>query len=74
MTKVNINGHEHQVEIEADGDLDEVAEAARTLWEATLQPPSRLGPASAGQDVGRRVGYVGYAYDLGGTDRPEVTG
>lgn len=28
MTKVNINGHEHQVEIEHDGDLDTVVKAA----------------------------------------------
>lgn len=43
MTKVNINGHSHQVEVEHDGDLADVTEAARKLWETTLQPET--GPA-----------------------------
>lgn len=43
MTKVNINGHSHQVEVDHDGDLDEVIGAAKKLWEQTVQP--QRGPA-----------------------------
>lgn len=47
MTKVNINGHSHQVEIEHDGELAQVVRAARKLWRETLQPPpsGSAGPA-----------------------------
>ncbi len=46
VTKVNINGHSHQVEVEHDGDLNEVVAVARKLWETTVQP--EYGPAGPG--------------------------
>lgn len=46
MTKVNINGHDHQVEIEADGELATVVEQARALWEATKGSDAPPGPAT----------------------------
>lgn len=46
MTKVNINGAYHQVEIDHDGDLAEVVKVARALWRSTLpKSTSGAGPA-----------------------------
>jgi hypothetical protein len=42
--KVNINGHSHQVEVEADGDdLPRLVRVAKRLWRDTVQP--QTGPA-----------------------------
>jgi hypothetical protein len=46
MTKVNINGANHQVEVDHDsGDLGYVIEKAQKLWEATKPGDRSLGPA-----------------------------
>lgn len=65
MTKVNINGHDHQVEIDAhDSPLDAVVDAARQLWLDTVQPPPAAGPAGAGPVV-ERGHRAGFAWRLG---------
>lgn len=46
MTRVNINGANHQVEVDHDGPLDYVIEHAQKLWEATRQPDADPGSAS----------------------------
>lgn len=53
MTKVNIHGCGHRVEIDYDGDLDTVSEAAWKLWDATLRSEPSPGPA-AGFTVAER--------------------
>lgn len=46
MTKVNINGANHQVEIDHQGgDLAYVIEKAQNLWEATKPEDKGSGPA-----------------------------
>ncbi len=73
MTKVNINGHDHQVEIDGgDSPLEDVAAAARQLWRDTLQPEQRPGPAGAGQVNERRNGTTGFAWQLGGGEQLPV--
>lgn len=58
--KVNIHGHSHQVEVEAEGELHDVVEVARKLWEATFQPErGPAGPAygfSMERDCGLQIG------------------
>jgi hypothetical protein len=66
--KVNINGHSHQVEIEAEGTLEDVIAAARQLWAETLQPPPPPGPASAGPSSEMRYQPTGFAQWLGAGD------
>jgi hypothetical protein len=45
VTKVNINGANHQVEIDHDStDLSYVVEKAQNLWDAT-KPADKSGPA-----------------------------
>lgn len=61
MTKVNINGHSHQVEIDHDGDLHDVVSAAKALFEQTVQP--RTGPA--GPAYGFQADLRGNADRLG---------
>lgn len=66
MTKVNINGHSHQVEIDGgDSPLEDVVTAARQLWHETLQPEQRPGPASAGPTNERRNHATGFAWRMG---------
>jgi hypothetical protein len=44
MTKININGEGHQVEIDHDGaDLSYIVEKAQKLWDET-RPRRRIGP------------------------------
>ena len=46
MPKVNINGHSHQVEIEANDELTKVVRVAKRLWRDTVQSEHGLaGPA-----------------------------
>lgn len=46
MTKVNINGVGHQVEIDHDGnDLSYIVEKAQKLWDETKPTDTKAGPA-----------------------------
>lgn len=73
MTKVNINGHDHQVEVDAtDEPLGDVVAAARRLWLDTLQPDPKPGPASAGPSTERHHQAIGYAWHLGAGDQLPV--
>lgn len=75
MTRVNINGHDHQVEIQApdDAPLDEVVTAARNLWQETLQPERKPGPASGGQLTERSHRTTGFSRHMGQGEQPAVT-
>lgn len=74
MTKVNINGANHQVEIEHDSDdLADVIKKARRLWDAT-KPNDKPGPAfgySAQVNVSTNSSAYGPA-SFGHGDRPVV--
>lgn len=76
MTKVNINGRDHQVELHTEpGDetpLADVVNAARRLWHDTLQPEPGPGPASAGSATERSHQTIGYAWHLGAGDQLPV--
>jgi hypothetical protein len=60
--KVNINGHSHQVEIEADGDLRDVVDTARTLWNQTVQP--ERGPAGPAFGFSAEIRGTGQLYAM----------
>lgn len=45
MAKVNINGHSHQVELEAEEPIQELVKLAQSLWKETTQPEN---PRSGG--------------------------
>lgn len=76
MTKVNINGHDHQVEIHTEhGDetaLGDLVDAARQLWHDTLQPEPGRGPASAGPSAERGHRTAGFTWRLGTGDQLPV--
>jgi hypothetical protein len=67
VTKVNINGAGHQVEIDHDGPLDYVIDHARKLWEQT-KPDDSAGAAygfTAQTNVhanGRRYGSASFRH------------
>lgn len=75
MTRVNINGHDHQVEIQHDdASLAEIVDAARTLWQQTRGPdePDRPGAgASLHQQQAPRP--TGFAWRMGDGQQPHVT-
>ena len=66
MTKVNINGHSHQVEIEHDGELAQVVRAARKLWRDTLQPEQGPAGPAFGFSAENRMGRDLYPMDADG--------
>lgn len=73
MPKVNINGHDHQVEIDGgDSPLEDVVTAARQLWRDTLEAPQRPGPASAGASTERRNHGTSFTWYLGAGEQLPV--
>lgn len=71
MTKVNINGSNHQVEVDHDGgDLTYVVEKAQKLWNDT-KPSDRPGPAY-GFTAEREQRAGGFAWNMGEGDQPAV--
>jgi len=76
MTKVNINGANHQVEVDHDcTDLGYVIEKAQKLWDAT-KPADKSAPAF-GYSTQVKLPSNGSAYgpaSLGHGDRPVVDG
>jgi hypothetical protein len=73
VTKVSINGHSHQVEIEDDGDLDTVVSVARKLWDDTLQPESGPAGPAFGFSAERAHRRGGFAWNLGQGGQPAVS-
>lgn len=72
MTKVNINGAGHQVEIDHDGgDLSYVVEKAQKLWDETKPPNRMMGPAY-GFSMEREQRREGFAWNMGQGDQPVV--
>jgi hypothetical protein len=72
MTRVNINGAGHQVEVQHDGgDLAYVIEKAQKLWDDTKPPDGRVGPGGAGQMIGFAAQPREWA-DLRDGERPVV--
>jgi hypothetical protein len=75
MTKVNINGHAHQVEVDADEPLTDVVAAAQALWERTRDPNHNNDALRAGgtlhhQQINRGIGY---AWRMGDGQQPHIT-
>lgn len=68
--KVNINGHDHQVEIEAEGTLEDGVAGAKELWHDTVQPPRPPGPASAGASSQVTYQPTRFRYRTGLLDTP----
>lgn len=65
MTKVNINGANHQVEIDHDGnDLSYVVEKAQRLWNDT-KPADRPGPAYgySTQTTHQQAGFASFNHN-----------
>lgn len=66
MTKVNINGTNHQVEIDHDGnDLSYVVDKAKALWEQTKPADAGKGPAFgySTQVAHQQAGYASFNHN-----------
>jgi hypothetical protein len=75
MTRVNINGSNHQVEVHHDGgDLGYVIEKAQKLWDETKPAPAPPGPAFGySSQVRLPTNYSQYGRaDFGAGDQPMV--
>lgn len=77
MTRVNINGSNHQVEVQHEGgDLAYVIEKTRKLWDETkpeVEPPGPAYGFSAQVNLPSNHGRAGSARMWSG-DRPVVDG
>jgi hypothetical protein len=72
VTKVNINGVGHQVEIHHEGaDLTYVVEKAQKLWDETKPADAKSGPAF-GYSAEREHRRDGFAWGMGAGEQPTV--
>lgn len=75
MTKVNINGHAHQVEVDASEPLNQVVTAARELWEQTRNPNHRNDQPGPGGTLHNQhaTRTIGFAWRMGEGQQPHIT-